>query len=74
MTFFSRTKILAASKKCFAMADSSDSAAASEQFSGVDMETEMNLALLDPPRFGWSVTGGIVDVLPPQEVSTTRIV
>lgn len=33
-------------------------------------ETMMNLALLDPPRWGWSAAGGIVDMLPPHEVST----
>jgi hypothetical protein len=31
------------------------------------MESTINLALLDPPRWGWTVAGGIADVLPPHE-------
>jgi hypothetical protein len=26
------------------------------------------LALLDPPRWGWTATGGVADLLPPHEV------
>jgi hypothetical protein len=32
-------------------------------------ETAMNMALFDPPRWGWAAVGGIADVLPPHEVS-----
>lgn len=35
------------------------------------MESTINLALLDPPRWGWTVAGGIADVLPPHEVRTS---
>jgi hypothetical protein len=35
----------------------------------VTAESMMNLSLLDPPKYGWSAAGGIVDVLPPVEVS-----
>ena len=45
-------------------------AAPPQQDGDVFLETEMNLAFLDPPRFGWSATGGVVDVLPPHDVST----
>lgn len=50
--------------------ETSDSGAAPQQEEDVDGETVINLALLDPPRFGWSAIGGVVDVLPPHEVST----
>eukprot|EP00554_Chaetoceros_debilis_P004125 CAMPEP_0194092466 /NCGR_PEP_ID=MMETSP0149-20130528/46829_1 /TAXON_ID=122233 /ORGANISM="Chaetoceros debilis, Strain MM31A-1" /LENGTH=100 /DNA_ID=CAMNT_0038777417 /DNA_START=87 /DNA_END=386 /DNA_ORIENTATION=- len=30
-------------------------------------DTLVNLALTDPPRWGWSANGGIVDVLTPHE-------
>jgi len=53
--------------------ETSASGAASQQTTSADdvnVETVMNLALLDPPRFGWSAIGGVVDVLPPHEVST----
>ena len=32
-------------------------------------ENSINLALLDPPRFGWTAAGGVADLLPPHEVS-----
>ena len=32
------------------------------------VENSINLALLDPPRFGWTAGGGIADLLPPHEV------
>lgn len=48
----------------------SETGAAPEQQEDINEETIMNLALLDPPGFGWSATGGIVNVLPPHEVST----
>ena len=31
--------------------------------------TIMNLALVDPPRWGWTAFGPLVDLLPPHEVS-----
>ena len=31
-------------------------------------ESLMNLALFDPPRWGWTAAGTIVDLLPPHEV------
>lgn len=31
-------------------------------------DNTMNLALMDPPRWGWTAAGGIVDLLPPHEV------
>lgn len=34
-----------------------------------DVESLMNLALSDPPRWGWTAAGGIADLLPPHEVS-----
>lgn len=33
-------------------------------------QTVANLTLLDPARWGWSAVGGVVDLLPPHEVST----
>lgn len=33
-----------------------------------DAESVMNLALFDPPRWGWTVTGTLADLLPPHEV------
>ena len=54
----------------------SDAGSASQQAStsidsvDTNVETMMNLALLDPPRWGWSAAGGVVDLLPPHEVST----
>jgi hypothetical protein len=33
------------------------------------IETNINLALLDPPRWGWSAGGKVVDLMTPQEVS-----
>jgi len=32
-------------------------------------ESSVNLALLDPPRWGWTAAGGIADLLTPHEVS-----
>jgi hypothetical protein len=32
------------------------------------VENSINLSLLDPPRFGWTVAGGVGDVLPPHQV------
>lgn len=32
----------------------------------------INLTILDPPRWGWSASGGIVDVLPPHEAARRR--
>jgi hypothetical protein len=31
-------------------------------------ESLMNLALYDPPRWGWTAVGTIADLLPPHEV------
>jgi hypothetical protein len=38
---------------------------------GGDQEAEarINLALLEPQRWGWTAAGGIADLLPPHEVS-----
>jgi hypothetical protein len=33
----------------------------------------MNLALFDPPRWGWTAIGGIADVLPPHEVNSANL-
>jgi hypothetical protein len=35
-------------------------------------ESEINLALLDPSRWGWTAGGGIADLLPPHEVRRTN--
>lgn len=35
-----------------------------------DAESGMNLALTDPPRWGWTAAGTIADLLPPHEVRT----
>lgn len=32
------------------------------------VENTINLALLDPARFGWTASGGVADLLPPHEV------
>lgn len=37
------------------------------------VESEINLSLLDPPRWGWTAGGGIVDVLTPHEVSSSAL-
>jgi len=31
-------------------------------------ESAINLTLLDPPRFGWTASGGVADLLHPHEV------
>lgn len=38
------------------------------------MENLINLALLDPPRFGWTAAGGVADLLPPHEVRLSLLV
>ena len=38
-------------------------------FSAACAESVVNLALLDPPRWGWTALGGISDILLPHEVS-----
>jgi hypothetical protein len=35
----------------------------------LNAETMINLSLLDPPHYGWTAGGGVVDLLPPVEVS-----
>lgn len=49
---------------------SSDSSSLQSQdaFSDENAEAMMNLSLLDPPHWGWSAAGGVVDLLPPHEV------
>lgn len=53
----------------FTMETSESGAMPEQETADANPETVMNLALLDPPRFGWSAIGGIVDVLPPHDVS-----
>ena len=36
-------------------------------------ETAMDMALYDPPRWGWTALGGIADVLSPQEVRYNKV-
>lgn len=36
------------------------------------VESMMNLALLDPPRWGWPALGPVVDLLTPHEVSLLK--
>ena len=37
---------------------------------GWSAEAMLNLALLDPPKWGWSAFGGITNVCTPHEVRT----
>jgi hypothetical protein len=34
-----------------------------------NLESNFNLSLLDPPKWGWSAGGKVVNILTPQEVS-----
>lgn len=36
-------------------------------------ESVLNLALSDPPRWGWTAAGGIADLLPPHEVRLSLV-
>ena len=46
-----------------------NAAAGNGQDNGFEPSTELNMALLDPNKYGWSVVGGVRDILPPHEVS-----
>jgi hypothetical protein len=37
-------------------------------------DTIMNLALSDPPRWGWTAAGTLADLLPPHEVSAIPVI
>eukprot|EP00934_Nitzschia_sp_Nitz4_P006935 Nitzschia sp. Nitz4//scaffold70_size99833//92652//96899//NITZ4_004611-RA/size99833-snap-gene-0.136-mRNA-1//1//CDS//3329557185//6925//frame0 len=39
----------------------------------MDAETVMNLALSDPPRWGWTAAGGMADLLSPHERSRRKV-
>lgn len=50
-----------------ASVDAKDSSTSADQ--DFLVENRINLALLDPARWGWTAGGGIADLLTPHEVS-----
>jgi hypothetical protein len=47
----------------------SGSSGSSGLFVDQEAEARINLALLEPQKWGWTAAGGIADLLPPHEVS-----
>ena len=42
-------------------------------YDDINCDSLTNLAILDPPRWGWSAAGGIVDLCPPQERARRKV-